>query len=153
MDNTTTFPSVHIYVDGSYLEGRVGYAMVAVQEDVRIAEYYGPVRKKQLITARQVGGEIAAVMRALVWCRERGIGEVTIHHDLEALEKWACGGFRTKQAMTVAYRDFVRNSGIIIHWVKVAAHTGDTYNERADALAKLGARETPEDKPSGGRQP
>ena len=32
--------------------------------------------------------------------------------------------------------EFVRKSGIRIHWQKVASHTGNRWNERADELAK-----------------
>jgi viroplasmin and RNaseH domain-containing protein len=41
--------------------------------------------------------------------------------------------------MSRIYRDFVRNLEIEIQWNKVLGHSGDRWNERADALAKNGA--------------
>jgi hypothetical protein len=41
--------------------------------------------------------------------------------------------------LTQKYRDGVRASGVQINWRKVAAHTGNRWNDRADYLAKQGA--------------
>lgn len=129
----------HIYVDGSYSDGFVGYGMVAIYNGQVIREYYGPVQRKSLISSRQIGGEIAAVIRAVKWCQNEGIKNVTIHHDLLSLEKWATGVFKTNTDMTTGYKKYIQTCGINIKWKKVVAHTGDRFNERADELAKKGA--------------
>ena len=134
-----SLPGVHIYVDGSCLDDRVGYGMVALRDGQVIQEYYGPVTRSTLVSSRQVGGEITAVVRALDWCRRQGIREVTIHYDLEHLGKWARGEYKARVPMAAGYKRYIDDSGIRIHWAKTAAHSGDRYNDRADALARKGA--------------
>ena len=48
--------------------------------------------------------------------------------------------FQNIQELEYHYRfyDSIKNR-VRVHFHKVAAHTGDTYNEMADALAKQGA--------------
>jgi ribonuclease HI len=145
---------IHIYVDGSFLEGHVGYGMLVLKDGQVICEYYGPVTRSSLVSSRQVGGEITAVVRALSWCRSHEIREVTIHYDLEHLGKWAMGEYKARIPMAVGYKKYIDASGIRIHWMKTAAHTGDPYNDRADALARKGAaagRTPPAETP--GRKP
>ncbi len=36
----------------------------------------------------------------------------------------------------------VEAMGIVVEWTKVVSHTGDTFNERADRLAKCGGQGT-----------
>ena len=44
--------------------------------------------------------------------------------------------------MTQAYKDFIDRCKVKIIWVKVQSHTGIALNDRADELAKSGARQT-----------
>ena len=58
-----------------------------------------------------------------------------------ALKMWATKGWKRNNALTQQYAAFYESikDRVRVYFHKVAAHTGDTYNEMADALAKQGA--------------
>ena len=61
---------------------------------------------------------------------------MTIHYDYQGLESWVTGDWKVKTAFTQDYAQFVQSSGLIIHWVKVKAHSGESGNEIVDKLAR-----------------
>jgi ribonuclease HI len=128
-----------IYADGSYFGGVTGYGAVILKEGNVIAELSGSVPASEVGGTHQVAGELAAVKESLKWCQEHSIDEVSIYYDYLGIEKWATGRYKANQPLTQEYARFVRECGIRIHWHKVAAHTGDRWNERADVLAKKGS--------------
>jgi len=129
---------LEIYVDGSYAGGVTGYGVVILQNGAVIDELFGAVDPAEVNGTYQVAGELGAVKEALKWCRTHSAREVSIFYDYLGIEKWATGGWRAKQQLTQDYACFVRESGIKIHWHKVGGHTGNRWNDRADALAKKG---------------
>ena len=132
---------IEIYVDGSFIDGRVGYGLVILRDGVSAGEFSGSVENEEYLSARQVAGELFAVGKALQWCKINGEMSVTIYYDYTGIECWATGKWKAKLPLTQRYTAFVRSSGIRISWQKVAAHTGDFWNERADELAKQGTVE------------
>ena len=128
-----------IYVDGSHINGATGYGAVILKDGSVIDELCGAVDVAEVSNTRQVAGELMAVKEALKWCLEHSISEVSIYFDYLGIEKWATGQWKTNQTLTKDYSRFVRECRIKIHWHKVASHTGDRWNDRADALAKEGA--------------
>lgn len=131
----------HAYVDGSFIDGRVGYGAVILEEGEIVAEISGLVDTPDAFNSRQVAGEIRAVLEVLKWCERKGIDKVAIFYDFQNIEKWATGEYRTNTPMTQAYKKAVDQCKISITWVKVESHTGVPMNERADELAKNGARQ------------
>lgn len=142
---TTTYTTpqsngtVHIYVDGSFIHGKVGYGLVILQNGKPAGEFYGSVDNEEYVATRQVAGELFAVGKAVQWCKINNIKEITIFYDYMGIECWVTGKWKAKLPLTQRYAQFVRSSGIRIRWQKVAAHTGNFWNERADELAKQGA--------------
>ena len=128
-----------IYGDGSYLGGVTGYGAVILKEGKVIAELTGSVPASEVGGTHQVAGELAAVKESLKWCQAHSIDEVSIYYDYLGIEKWATGRYKANKPLTQEYARFVRECGIRIHWRKVAAHTGNRWNERADVLAKKGS--------------
>lgn len=130
---------VHIYVDGSCMDSCVGYGWAAYVDGQKQHEAYGPVPVPG--TTRQVAGELAAATDALQWCQAENLSTVHLHYDYEGIEHWATGTWRAKNAITQAYVQFIGKCDVDVTWVNEDAHTGVTGNERADQLAKKGARE------------
>lgn len=128
-----------IYVDGSFMNGATGYGAVVLKNGKVVDELCGSVDAADVNGTRQVAGELIAVREALAWCRARSVDEVDIYYDYLGIEKWATGQWKTNQALTKEYARFVRACPIRIHWHKVDSHTGNRWNDRADALAKKGA--------------
>ena len=128
-----------IYVDGSFINGATGYGAVILRNGEVLAELSGAVEVSEVAGTRQVAGELVAVKQALNWCRTHSVKEVSIYYDYFGIEKWATGQWKTNQPLTREYARFVASCAVKIRWHKVASHTGDKWNDRADLLAKQGA--------------
>ncbi|HKS41541.1 MAG TPA: RNase H family protein [Blastocatellia bacterium] len=128
-----------IYVDGSYINGATGYGLVILKDGRAVEELFGQVADTAANGTRQVAGELVAVEEALKWCQKNDVKEVSIFYDYLGIEKWATGAWKANQSLTQSYGKFVRASGIRIRWHKVASHTGNRWNDRADKFAKKGA--------------
>ncbi|MCB9637754.1 MAG: hypothetical protein H6727_02470 [Myxococcales bacterium] len=138
--DTSGLSNVYIYVDGSYMSGKIGFGWVALtpQED-HLFDEFGAITDPDLRQQRQVSGELIATQRALMWCLEKGITSAEVFYDYEGVSKWVTGAWKAKQSLTQTYRDFVRACPIKLVWHKVASHTGVRWNEFVDQLAKKGA--------------
>lgn len=132
-----------IFVDGSWVAGTTSFGLVVVQGDNAIWEGAGVLLPEEAGDSRQVAGELQAVRSAVLWCREHGIKQVTVHYDYAGIEKWASGEWRANQPLTQRYKADVESSGVDISWQKVEAHTGVKWNERADTLARNAAYDVP----------
>jgi ribonuclease HI len=128
-----------IYVDGSFINGATGYGAVVLENGKVVDELSGAVDASEVNETRQVAGELAAVREALNWCCKHSVDEVSIYYDYLGIEKWATRQWKTNQPLTKDYARFVAECPIKIHWHKVDSHTGNRWNDRADALAKQGA--------------
>jgi ribonuclease HI len=128
-----------IYVDGSFINGATGYGAVILENGTVVDELSGPVAVSEVNGTRQVAGELIAVREALKWCGGQSVKEVSIYYDYLGIEKWATGQWKTNQPLTKDYARFIAECPIKIRWHKVNSHTGNRWNDRADALAKQGA--------------
>jgi ribonuclease HI len=126
-------------VDGSFIDGATGYGAVILKHGTVVDELSGAVDASEVNGTRQVAGELAGVKEALKWCLRHSVNEVAIYYDYLGIEKWARGQWKTNQPLTKAYARFVSDCPIKIQWRKVDSHTGNRWNDRADALAKQGA--------------
>lgn len=76
------------------------------------------------------------------YCLKHGISSLCIFHDYEGIAKWCEGQWEAKKEGTRAYRDFYRRASekLNITFRKVKGHSGDTWNDLADRLAKEALR-------------
>lgn len=137
-DRAHEFMRYEIYVDGSFINGATGYGAVILKNGKVIDELSGRVDPSEVNGTRQVAGELVAVREALTWCRAQSVDQVDIYYDYLGIEKWATGKWKTNQPLTKEYARFVRACPIKVRWHKVDSHTGNRWNDRADALAKKG---------------
>ena len=139
-----------IYTDGSYLEEegypRVGWGYVILDDmDNIIHEDYGQITG-DYIHSRNITGEIKAVIKALIYCEEHEIYDVTIYHDYTGLKHWVTkkedGNYewQAKNELTLGYRAFVESSPVNVTFIKVKGHSKDKWNDYVDELAKRGSR-------------
>lgn len=77
-------------------------------------------------------------VRAIQYCQKHQIPEVYIYYDYNGIGKWGDDEWKANLPLTQKYKKFVAEARkkMKITFIKVAAHTGDKYNEMADRLAK-----------------
>ncbi len=130
------------YVDGSYniATKEYGYGAVIITDKGEI-ELYDKGIDEELATMRNVAGEIKGAEAAMRYAAENGYKKLTIYHDYEGIAKWCMGEWKTNKEGTKAYKQIYDefSKHIDITFVKVKGHSGDKYNDMADALAKKAA--------------
>ncbi|MBQ9358829.1 MAG: hypothetical protein IJT95_04735 [Abditibacteriota bacterium] len=125
------------WVDGSFRSQEAGWAFVVLDGGNYIYEDCGSDVPAEFLAHRNVAGEIYAVLRLLDFCRENGITQIRVHHDYTGLQAWAEGTFKANTVLTKYYKKYVADSGVSIEWIKSEGHSGETWNEYADKLAKF----------------
>ncbi len=128
------------YVDGSYHNGKIGYGAVILKNDETVQEIYGRIFDGDFSKHRQVGGELLAVIKVLEWCEERDIRNISIYYDYTGIKEWATDSWKANKEATKKYKKFIKESSVSVEWIKVKAHSGNEFNEIADALALKGTK-------------
>lgn len=130
------------YVDGSFDEkiGKYAFGCVILTPKGEAIRRFGNGDNPQSLSLRNVTGEMLGAMYAVKWCDKHGYSAIEICYDYMGIEMWATGGWKAKNELTQKYASFMREHGRKLHisFRKIAAHTGDKYNEEADQLAKTG---------------
>ena len=144
-DTLPATDGIHIWVDGSCLphgNGHLhfGWAYVILDGERELHRASGHDVPAEARRHRNVAGEIQAVLQALEWCRAHDIATATISFDYQGLASWVEGTWKTRTPFTRAYAERVRALGMTLTWHKVLAHSGETYNELVDQLAREAAR-------------
>ena len=145
-DRETQYEVLTAFVDGSFevSVGRYGFGCVILQPGKEPLEYCGSGDNEASAALRNVTGEMLGAMFAVKWAMAHGFGEILLCYDYEGIEKWATGVWKAKTELTSKYAVAMKEWGraIRISFKKIAAHTGNRYNERADQLAKKASEET-----------
>lgn len=133
------------FVDGSFdvSVGRYGFGCVILQPGKEPLEYYGSGNKEESVALRNVTAEMLGAMFAVKWAMAHGYKNILICYDYEGIEKWASGMWKARTELTAKYASAMKewNKNIRISFKKIAAHTGNRYNELADRLARRAIQE------------
>ena len=127
------------WVDGSFnsTTGVYGAGVIVFYRGKRYEE--GDCgQNESLVGMRNVAGELLAAQKIMETCEEAGIPSLDLYYDYEGIEKWCTGAWQAKKEGTKAYKavyDRVRKT-VKIRFHKVTAHTGVTWNEEVDRIAK-----------------
>lgn len=127
------------YVDGSYDKSSKRFASGVVffwkGEELHFSEAF---EDPDLAEMRNVAGEIRAAQIAMQYSVDHQIPMLRIYHDYEGIAKWCTGEWQAKKEGTRDYRAFYQSlkDQLQVEFVKVKGHSGDQYNDLADALAK-----------------
>lgn len=128
------------YVDGSFLLEQRRYAFGAVIfYNGKEYRFSGSDNDVSLADMRNVAGEIMGAERAFAFALEQHAKMLHVYHDYEGIANWCSGAWQAKKPGTQAYRSAyldAKAAGLEIRFHKVKGHSGDTYNEIADQLAK-----------------
>lgn len=144
-DSKTQYDGLTAFVDGSFevSVGRYGFGCVILQPDREPLEYCGSGDNEASAALRNVTGEMLGAMFAVKWAMSHGYKDILLCYDYEGVEKWASGIWKAKTELTMKYTSAMQQwkNNINIQFKKIAAHTGNRYNELADQLAKKAIEE------------
>ncbi len=139
-EKSRTPGQVIAYVDGSYDKklGRYSFGCILLTPDGGEYQECGNGDNPDSLALHNVAGEMLGAMFAVQWCMKNGYPAVDIRYDYLGIEMWATGRWKTNTSRTKQYAAYMqeRAKRIRITFRKIAAHTGDRYNEKADRLAK-----------------
>jgi len=134
--------SVIAFVDGSYSEnagGKEKYSFGAViLSDQTENNLYKAYVDTDNLKYRNVVGELSGVKEVILWAIGHNKKKITIYYDYEGIEKWATSEWKANNDLTKNYVKFIEEKKLLIdiEFCKVPAHSGISYNEKADTLAK-----------------
>jgi len=128
------------YVDGSFdkLSARYSYGVVLVKDSQVIDELSNAADDPIYAESFQIAGECFGALNAIKWAIGHHYDSIVIYYDYLGIEMWATGQWKANKKVSqdyvAYYNTFAKH--IAIRFVKVKAHSGVLYNERADELAK-----------------
>lgn len=127
------------YTDGSYKEkiNTYSYGLVVIQGMEVIHQEGGKGTHPEATQMRNVAGELQGAMKAMQYAVRAGVNRLVIFHDYQGVACWVTGEWKAKNAMTQAYRNFMKRMGELVkmEFVWVRGHNKNEYNEMADRLA------------------
>ena len=127
------------YVDGSYnIETHQFSFGMVIFYNGDMHEMNEAFSNTDLATMRNVAGEVKGAEAAMRYCVENAIPKLDIYYDYKGIEKWCTGDWKTTKPGTTKYKEYYNSvkDRLDVRFVKVKGHSGDKYNDRADALAK-----------------
>lgn len=131
---------INAYTDGSYdaLTKAFSCGVVLLTPNGRFFMNEKYSANDNNTETRNVAGELKGAELAIRYAMLNGYRRIRIYHDYEGVAAWAAGEWQAKSEVAKVYVDFIgkASSKIEIQFQKVAAHTGNKYNEIADKLAK-----------------
>ena len=130
---------VTAYVDGSFNAGTGVYGFGAVVLEAGEAhEYNGSFSDPEMASMRNVAGELEGARFVMRYCIETEIKAVKLVYDYTGIEAWATGAWKTNKKGTTEYKKYYDSikDRLFVQFEKVKGHSGDKYNDMADALAK-----------------
>ena len=127
------------YVDGSFnvKNGEFSYGAIIFdgEEETRLSRKFSD---NELSAMRNVAGEIKGAEAAMEYCIQNGIDKLDLYYDYRGIECWCTGEWKTNKKGTADYKAYYDSikSKLDVKFIKVKGHSGDKYNDQADALAK-----------------
>lgn len=134
---------LYAYVDGSFnpTKNIAGYGLVLVRNNKVIIKDLGTLTDSEENESRNVTGELKGAIKAIELALANEFPSITICYDYMGIELWAKGEWKANKPLTQDYQAYMQKhmKNIDINFKKIAAHSGDHYNDMADLLAKKGA--------------
>lgn len=128
------------YTDGSFNDTtkEYSYGICIFDHNKNEINLCSKVSIPSFADSRNIAGEIFGVITALDWAVSNGYEKIKIYHDLEGISKWASGEYATNSEISKYYKKVLSDrfdTCIKYEFAKVAGHSNNPYNEKADRLA------------------
>ena len=136
----TAEDTIEAYVDGSFdrHSNRYSYGVVMVKNGEVVKQFYQAGSNPRYVESFQIAGEVFGSIAAIKWAISEGYKAINVRYDYMGIEQWARGLWRANKPVSQDYIAQFREleNQIAVHFKKEKAHSGVTYNELADQLAK-----------------
>lgn len=127
------------FTDGSYdIKTKAYSAGVLLCTKTKKYEFAKAFEENAYASMRNVAGEITAALIAVSRAYALGISELTICHDYSGISAWADGIWKAENKLTKNYTKIIQTfrKKINISFLKIKSHSGNSYNDAADRIAK-----------------
>lgn len=132
------------YVDGSSnMDYRVaGYGIVFLKDGEHLMDFNRAYRFPNNDHSMNVGAELRGAYEAVRIAMVSGYSSLTLVHDYSGIAHFALGDWTPSDPVSIQYRDFIQEAMTLINlsFVKIPAHQGHEWNERADRLANIAVK-------------
>ncbi len=133
-------PNIYGFIDGAYNEdndsyGFGGYVMV----DGEKYEISGSGDDADLVSMKDVAGELIGTKKILDFATEHHLREITILYDYKGVDCWATGKWKRNLPGTVEYYEYCQNKMLSVNVIfrKILDIKQIEGNEEAKSLANL----------------
>ena len=128
------------YCDGSFdiKTSRFSYGVIIFWNDEKF-EFSESFFDEEWSLMRNVAGEIKGAEKVFDFCVENNIKSVELFFDYEGIEKWCTGEWKRNKKGTVDFHNKYNeiSKKLTVKFTKVKGHSGNRFNDEADALAKM----------------
>lgn len=131
----------HIYyVDGSYLDDRIGWGIVYIKNNEILTKMCGGIDPVEGKTSRNITGELESAKMAVRHAISNDLKEIYIVNDYQGISSYVTGAWEADKDESKEYTAWMNSikDKIKLNFVKVKGHTKNKYNDAVDAMAKLG---------------
>ncbi|KAF5067541.1 RNase H [anaerobic digester metagenome] len=141
VDNCSGQNDLIVYCDGSYddILKRYSYGVVMIDQDGNETSLSGSGNDFRYLPSRNVAGEVFGALAGLEQALRSGYRNVRLCYDYTGVENWATGKWAANAEISQMYQNAYRqliSKGLKVTFEKVKSHSGNLYNDQADALAK-----------------
>ena len=129
------------YVDGSYQHAlgkfSCGVVLFLDGKELNLAEEYSD---PDLVSMRNVAGEIKGAELAMAYCLTHDIPELAIYHDYQGIASWCTREWQAKKQGTIDYRNFydLASAKVAIRFCKVKGPYRRHLQRKSRSAGKTG---------------
>lgn len=129
------------YVDGSYMNDKIGWGFVLIKNNKEITRMSGGIEHNEN-TSRNITGELQATIMATRHAITNGYKKVNICNDYQGISSFVTGAWKPKTIEAKRYKEVMDEltKYVEVEFIKVKGHTDNKWNDEVDEVAKLGTK-------------
>lgn len=129
------------FCDGSFDNKRKRYSFGVFIIDIDGGEYEicSSGANPEYVESHNIIGEILGAVNAMDWAVSNSRDKIKIYHDYEGIAKWITGEWKAKSLVAKKFISIYseKYEGVLeVAFQKVKGHSNNTYNNKADELAR-----------------